>query len=564
MPAESPLRIGILTFNGLHHTRRCITSLQAHTERPWTLLVRDNGSTDETASYLRALTDPRIRVHLGAENLGVGGGRNWLMSELVPHMADDDLLVLCDNDIEMARGWEVPFVEAFRARPRLGVAGRWAFSMRVRPDGRDILAEHGADSGPVDTVQGCMFVVRGAAARDVGSFDEKLGRFWHEDDDYSVRALHAGWDVRRIHTDAVLHHEHGSGAALDPKRMAGSVSNQQYLAQKWHRLGAIDEHGVPRRPEPEDHAPLIGALSARLGRRLLRTEVNSALVDAAKLLDSDVSDACLGPMLAPAVRLLLQDVVVEGGSPGAAAERVLDRGDALLARRRANSAAPGPFAARAFNAVCSPHAWDDARWEHTCVTHLRDGSGRDYYARSEGRWRDTQLLHTLLTLGALRGDARVLFAGSTGEPLIAALSGLGHAPEIWECDASGASFSPRAGSFDVVLCPNLTQYASADQVPRRLTELAGLARAGAVVAAGASVCIAGPRDGRWLEIPQLAHAATLQEAGLALIGSMPESVCDETLLAAVPEDAPPTCRPRLARWRPPHCLTMATLVARKR
>lgn len=587
LPGRSPvMHVGILTYNGLSHTQRCLSSLAAHTRAPWRALVRDNASHDDTPAWLRAIDDPRITVHCGEDNLGVGGGRNWLLEQLLPAMGDDDLVVLLDNDIELCAGWETPFLHAFATRPRLGVAGRWAYSMLVHDGWRDLLDEQGTADSPVDTVQGCVFWIRASAARDIGLFDTALGRFWHEDDDYSMRALARGWEVRRVDTDAIVHHEHGSGVALRADTVLGSARNQAYLTRKWRELGVLDAEGVPRRPTPDDHAGLQAQLTHVLGRRVLRTELNSALVDATLLLHGEPTLARTAVLATPAVRALLD--LMAAADPTAAgriAEVQAQIATLLEERRRSSPAEPHARAAggRSFSAVCAPAAWDDPRWTAASRTALRDGRGLDYYARAESGWRDGQLLFALRTLGALRSSARVLLLGRPAEPLVAALSHVvgtlvladevAHATESMQAHArqplgtavlQSRVWSPHeAEAYDVVLAPNVSAYTTASGLGDMLGALAAMARPTGLVAIGLSVRIAGPADGLWAEIAQCADDVLLRQAGLQRVGAFDARIADETLLAAVPVDAPPGTRPRLARLIGAHCLTLATLVMRR-
>jgi GT2 family glycosyltransferase/SAM-dependent methyltransferase len=591
------LRIGILTHNGLHHTQRCLASLQAHTHVPWQAWVVDNASSDETPAWLAALDDPRITVELRPDNLGVSGGRNHLFRQLVPAMGDDDLLVFLDNDMEVGAGWEQPFLDTFAAEPRLGVAGHWAFSMLVHDTWRDILSEHTNASAPADTVQGCCFWVRGAAARAVGEFDESLGRFWHEDDDYCIRALHAGWDVQRVRSPTLVHHEHGSGVALRPERVAGSLANQARLAAKWRALGAIDAHGVPRRPMPEPMQPLRDALGRTLQRRgpLVRTELHSAVHDAARLLHGTTTDDEAALCATPAVRALLTDAASAAVQAGDVTTReralaALARIDAIRRTRRDDHGlpCPAPAAAPAFSAVCQPAAWDDSRWAQQACALLRDGRGTDYYSRSEIGWRDGQLAYALGTAGVVRAPAHVLVVGHYTEALIVALSHVAAritvldtdpvAPERFAEAAGrplgpavvetgpwlGASRAPAgADIFDVVVCPNLSRYAPAPDTPALLGALAERLRPGGILAVAASVRASGPPTPRWLEARTFGDDTLLAAIGLRRIGRFEAAVPDETLLAAVPEHAPAPWRPRLARRLGAHIVTVATLVARR-
>ncbi len=590
----SVIRIGILTHNALHHTKRCIASLQAHTSVPWQAVILDNASSDDTRAWLASLNDPRIEVELHAENLGVGGGRNWLFGRLLPHMRDDELLVFLDNDIEVGAGWAEPFVDAFAAMPRLGVAGRWAFSMHVHETWRDILSEHAGAPGPVDTVQGCCFWVRGAAARALGGFDEALGRFWHEDDDYCIRALHAGWEVQRVRNAAITHHEHGSGVALKPERIAGSCANQAYLIDKWRALGAIDAYGVPKRPTPEVTAPLREALATRLGRTqpLLRTEMQGVIADASALLRGDIADDRAAVLATPAVRRMLSDAATrESGETQRRAQLALERIARILAERRAEvddteTIERARSGGRAFSTLCDPSAWDDARWMESYQRHFRDGAGADYYARSEIAWRDGQLLHVARATGALRAGMRVLVLGHASERVIAPLTHvaaevavLDHEMQTMEVIAGSATRtlgdatlmtgrwseaqSLRATPFDLVLCPNAARYAPPADYGAVLSALAQLTRTGGHVGLGASVRLTGPRNGRWLERDALTDDAALARHGVRRLGKFDDRICDETLLAAIPPEGQASWRPQLARAVGPHRVTLATLFCRR-
>src|SRR5687768_7399533 len=57
--------IVVVTFDNLVFTRMCLESVLANTEQPtYELIVVDNGSTDGTVQYLRALAEhhPHIRL----------------------------------------------------------------------------------------------------------------------------------------------------------------------------------------------------------------------------------------------------------------------------------------------------------------------------------------------------------------------------------------------------------------------------------------------------------------------------------------------------------------------
>jgi len=65
----------IPTYNRLELLKRSVKSVLEQSYEDFTLIVVDDGSTDETQEYLKKLTDPRITV-MSQKNLGVSAARN--------------------------------------------------------------------------------------------------------------------------------------------------------------------------------------------------------------------------------------------------------------------------------------------------------------------------------------------------------------------------------------------------------------------------------------------------------------------------------------------------------
>ena len=234
-PAAPELAIVVLAHNALAYTQRCLRSIVAHTDTAFRVYLVDNASSDGTAAWCAAL-DPRITVIRSDVNLGVSGGRN---AGLAAIEGEPGHIVFLDNDVEVLAGWWRPFHEALLDRPDAGIAGERGVRITVLADSREI--EPLADTRVVgcDMVIGfCMFM-RAAAVRTIGRFDENMSLFWHDDDDYGMRARRLGWAVLHVPSQRVLHFEHKSSKLVDgiwaapetPTEM--SDRNQAYLAAKW-------------------------------------------------------------------------------------------------------------------------------------------------------------------------------------------------------------------------------------------------------------------------------------------------------------------------------------------
>jgi glycosyltransferase involved in cell wall biosynthesis len=117
------LNVAILTHNALDYTQKCLASLFEHTPEPLNIFVLDNASEDGTPEWLAAQTDSRLHVLCSPANLGVAGGRNRLIREILPHLQADGFIVLLDNDVEVYAGWYQPFLALFEPQGKGELAG---------------------------------------------------------------------------------------------------------------------------------------------------------------------------------------------------------------------------------------------------------------------------------------------------------------------------------------------------------------------------------------------------------------------------------------------------------
>jgi glycosyltransferase involved in cell wall biosynthesis len=97
MSEGSPLvSVCVPTYNGARHVVEAVASVLAQTHEHLELLVRDDGSDDETVELVRSFDDPRIIVARNERNLGPG--RNWnrmlgdVRGRYVKVMGQDDVL----------------------------------------------------------------------------------------------------------------------------------------------------------------------------------------------------------------------------------------------------------------------------------------------------------------------------------------------------------------------------------------------------------------------------------------------------------------------------------------
>ncbi len=115
--------IVIPTHNRLEYTQKTIPRLLEDPAEEFELYLWDNASTDQTAEYLKSLSDPRIAdVHISKTNEGQVGAMNWAWSQ-----TKSELVGKLDNDCLPTPGWTRTFAKAHQEIPQLGAVGMWHF-----------------------------------------------------------------------------------------------------------------------------------------------------------------------------------------------------------------------------------------------------------------------------------------------------------------------------------------------------------------------------------------------------------------------------------------------------
>ncbi|HMI91678.1 MAG TPA: glycosyltransferase [Polyangiales bacterium] len=94
MDASPAVSVVLPVYNGARYLARSIESVLAQEFRDFELLIRDDGSSDESPSIIASYDDPRIRAYRNPSNLGLFGNLNQLVADsrapLVRLWAQDD------------------------------------------------------------------------------------------------------------------------------------------------------------------------------------------------------------------------------------------------------------------------------------------------------------------------------------------------------------------------------------------------------------------------------------------------------------------------------------------
>lgn len=213
----------ILTYNQREKTIACLSDLLIGQDIPFTILVWDNGSQDDTLDAVRKKF-PNVLTHYSDENLGVAGGRNASAQMAMGEHGATHLLFL-DNDILVEPGFVSALYKPFESD---GQMGQTQSKLRFMHD-RSLINDGGGarisfvfwrvkpvgfgeqDKGQYDAVRPCIscggaMMVRSDVFRQLNGFDPLFGPFGPEDLDFSLRLQEAGYKALYI-PKAVGYHQ---------------------------------------------------------------------------------------------------------------------------------------------------------------------------------------------------------------------------------------------------------------------------------------------------------------------------------------------------------------------
>lgn len=235
----------MLVYDNLAFTQDAVRSLFRHTHLPFELLLVDNGSAHEAATWMDELATTRANVTVirNRRNEGFAYGCNQGLAQ-----ARGGVLVLLNNDVVLTAGWLEGLLSRLQADPHLGIvapttnatSGAQLVAVNRYPglphldDFAAIWArEHAGETPSAHRLVALAYAMPRRLIDTIGGFDTLFGYGNFEDDDFCVRAQRAGFGLA-IAADVFVHH-HGSATfrqmALDP---ASAVArNWELFCAKW-------------------------------------------------------------------------------------------------------------------------------------------------------------------------------------------------------------------------------------------------------------------------------------------------------------------------------------------
>jgi N-acetylglucosaminyl-diphospho-decaprenol L-rhamnosyltransferase len=256
------LPVVTVTYSPGPHLDRFLASLSHATERPVSVLMADNGSSDG-APQAAVERYPGVRLFSTGANLGYGSAVNRAMAQLGDA---DEWVVVANPDVQWGPGSIDALLDAASRWPRAATFGPLIHDPdgSVYPSARHLPSlirggMHAAvgplwknnpwsaayrqerlepNERPVGWLSGSCLLVRRAAFEQIGGFDERYFMYM-EDVDLGDRLGKAGWLNVYVPSAEVLHHKgHATARESESNLAAHHKSTYLYLADRhagWRR-----------------------------------------------------------------------------------------------------------------------------------------------------------------------------------------------------------------------------------------------------------------------------------------------------------------------------------------
>lgn len=315
-PDGPTVDVVVCVHDALDDVRRCLWAVMHKTDRPFRLVVVNDGSDAATTAYLEGVVAevPAVRlVHHADPPHGY-----TIAANLGLRAATGDYVVLLNSDTVVTLGWLDRILACGESDPRIGILGPLsnAASHQSVPDLRDAA---GWSTNPLPAfatpdavaellhrvsprerprfpfVNGFCYVIKRAVIDTIGYLDEEhFASGYCEENDYSFRAGEAGFELAVVDDGYVFH----------AKSKSFGVETRKVIAKRNYQI-FLDKHG------PERIKEVVEALEANTALAPLRSTVSDAMSS-----PQDLAAALDSALHHPLKVMFVLPGIGEGGSGG--------------------------------------------------------------------------------------------------------------------------------------------------------------------------------------------------------------------------------------------------------
>jgi len=228
-PHRASADVIVCVHNALEEVKHCLESVVRFTRMPYSLVLVDDGSNEETREYLASFADShhaalirneQARGYTFAANQGLGQSRGdyvvLLNSDTVVTPDWLDRMVACgESDSRIGMVGPLSNAASWQSIPEIMSNGDWAENRlpegwTVSDMGR-LVAQYSARLYQrIPFLNGFCLMIKRRLIEEIGYFDEEgFGKGYGEENDYCLRARKANWQLA-VAEDAYVYHRQSS------------------------------------------------------------------------------------------------------------------------------------------------------------------------------------------------------------------------------------------------------------------------------------------------------------------------------------------------------------------
>ena len=242
------IAIVILNWNGKKLLEEFLPSVVKHSANEAKVYVADNGSTDDSISFLESQF-PNVQLIKLSENNGFAQGYNLALQEV-----EEDIYVILNSDVAVKKDWLMGVSDYFEKHPNRAAIQPAMIDYRNQEqfeyagagggfidkngfafcDGRvfnDIEAYREKDAKEIFWASGAALIIRKTVFRETSGFDSDF--FAHmEEIDLCWRVKNLGYEIWYYPQSKVYHLGGGTLGKLKPKKTYLNFRNNLFLLTK--------------------------------------------------------------------------------------------------------------------------------------------------------------------------------------------------------------------------------------------------------------------------------------------------------------------------------------------
>jgi len=230
MDAQLSCDIVIPVFNKPDITAACLESIVKYTHSQYRMIIIDNGSDEKTKKLLADFKSSHDNALLirSEDNLGwVRAVNRGIELSKAPYVC-----IMNNDTVVETDGWLARLISIAENEPDMGLVNpefgdEKKARITARPSARPFIE--------IDFCRGYCIIIKRAVIDKIGGLDEAYGLGYYDDDDYSVRAIRAGFRCVRASGVTVRHLRDSTFSTMfaDEKRRTLHQKNKELFYAKW-------------------------------------------------------------------------------------------------------------------------------------------------------------------------------------------------------------------------------------------------------------------------------------------------------------------------------------------